>query len=156
MERPEMLNDEMEELLVKVLENADVINSMVGVVEKLKAAGIIDLMTSIVNDYLPTDVDFLGKFFSSKEFTMSLMKTFNVLISVMGAMGSEKNSDIVKGLMFNSENITDGMMDAVHNPKKYSPFKIGKLLSDEDIMVTMSALVALMKSMGQILRKITP
>ncbi|HKJ96313.1 MAG TPA: DUF1641 domain-containing protein, partial [Thermoplasmataceae archaeon] len=89
MERPEMLNDEMEELLVKVLENADVINSMVGVVEKLKAAGIIDLMTSIVNDYLPTDVDFLGKFFSSKEFTMSLMKTFNVLISVMGAMGSE-------------------------------------------------------------------
>lgn len=156
MDKPEIMNDEMEQLLVKVIDNADVLTTLVNAIEKLKDAGIIDLLTSVVNDYLPTDVDFLGKFFSSKEFTMSIMKTFNVLISVMGAMGSEKNSDLVKGVMFNSENITDDVIDAVHNPKKYSPLKLGRLLGDEDIMVTMSAMVALMRSLGKILRKTAP
>lgn len=156
MEKPEIMNDEMETLLVKVMENADVIKSLVDALEKLKSAGIVDLMTGMVNDYVPTDVDFLGKFFSSKEFTVSLMKTMNVLISVMGAMASEKNSDMIKGLMFNFENITDNVQDAVHNPKKYSPLKLGNILKDEDVMVSVSAMVALMKGMGQILRKTTP
>ena len=157
MERPDLMdNDEMEELLVKVTENADVIASLMGALEKLKSAGILDLMTGFVNDYLPTDVDFLGKFFSSKEFTVSLMKTLNVLISVMGAMGSEKNSDMIKGLMFNLENVTDNVQDAIGNPKKYSPMKLRNLLADEDIMLSMSVMMALMKGMGQIMRRIGP
>lgn len=151
-----MEKDEIEMLLVKVADNADVIGSLVDVVDRLKEAGILDLLTGIAKDYLPTDVDFLGKFFSSKEFTMSLMKTLNVLISLTAAMGSEKTSDLVKGVMFNSENITDNVIDAVHNPKGYSPFKLGKLLGDEDIKVAISALIAVLKSMGQILRKNTP
>lgn len=156
MEKPEILNDEMEALLVKFMENADVIKSLMEALEKLKSAGIVDLMTGVVNDYVPTDVDFLGKFFSSKEFTISMMKTLNVLISVMGAMGSEKNSDLVKGVMYNFENITDNVQDAVHNPKKYSPMKLGRIMGDEDIMVSVSVLIAFMKGLGQILRKTTP
>lgn len=157
MERAELMDgDELEELLVKVTENADVIRSMVNVLEKLKSAGILDLMTGVVNDYLPTDVDFLGKFFSSKEFVVSLMKTLNVLISVMGAMGSEKNSDMVKGLMYNMENITDNVHDAVQNPRKYSPLKLKNLMGDEDIMMSMSAMIAMMKGMGQIMRRVAP
>lgn len=150
------MNDEMEELLVKVVDNADVIKSLMEALEKLKSAGILDLMTGLVNDYLPTDVDFLGKFFSSKEFTVSLMKTLNVLISVMGAMGSEKNSDMVKGLMFNFENITDNVHDAMEHPKKYSPMKIGKLMADDDIMLSMSVMISLMKGLGQIMHRIGP
>ncbi len=157
MERPDVLEkDEMEELLVKVVDNADVIKSLMGAVDKLKAAGILDLMTGLINDYLPTDVDFLGKFFSSKEFTLSMMKTLNVLISVMGAMGSEKNSDMIKGLMFNMENITDNIHDAIEDPKKYSPLKLRNLMGDEDIMLSMSVMMALMKGMGQIMRRIGP
>lgn len=153
MERQELDKDDIEMLLVKVADNADVISSLVDVVDRLKEAGILDLLTGIVKDYMPTDVDFLGKFFSSKEFTMSLMKTLNVLISLSAAMGSEKNSDLIKGIMFNSENITDNVTDAVRNPKSYSPLKVGKLLADEDIKVSISALIAVMKAMGQILRK---
>lgn len=153
MERPEIMDDEMEKLLVKLMDNADVIQSMLEVLEKLKSAGILDLMSHLANDYLPTDVDFLGKFFSSKEFTMSLIKTLNVLTSVMGAMGSEKNSDMIKGFMYNLENVTDNVQDAVNNPKRYSPMKIGKILSDEDIMLSVSALISVLKSTGQILRK---
>lgn len=153
MEKPEIAEDAMENLMVKLVENADVIESLVGILEKLKSAGILDLLTGVANDYLPTDVDFLGKFFSSKEFMVSLMKTLNVLISVMGAMGSEKNSDLIKGVMFNFEGITENVQDAVQNPKKYSPMKLGRIMTDQDIMLSVSAMVALLKSMGQILRK---
>lgn len=157
MERPDVMDDdEMEELLAKVVDNADVIKSLMGALDKLKSAGIIDLMTGLVNDYVPTDVDFLGKFFSSKEFTVSMMKSMNVLISVMGAMASEKNSDMIKGLMFNMENITDNVNDAVENPRKYSPLKLRNLIGDEDIMLSLSVMMALMKGMGQIMRRIGP
>ncbi len=157
MEKPNILdNDEMEELLVKVIDNADVLKSLMGALEKLKSAGILDLMTGLVNDYLPTDVDFLGKFFSSKEFSVSLMKTLNVLISVMGAMGSEKNSDMIKGLMFNMENITDNIHSAIDNPKKYSPMKLKNIMSDDDVKLSLSVMIALMKGMGQIMRRIGP
>ncbi len=156
MEKPELMNDEMEELLAKVMDNADVLKSFVDALEKLKSAGILDLMTGVVNDYVPTDVDFLGKFFSSKEFTVSLMKTLNVLISIMGAMGTEKNSDLIKGIMFNFENITDNVQDAVNDPKKYSPMKLRNLLYDPDVMLSMSVMISVLKGFGQILRKITP
>lgn len=156
MEKPDSINDEMEGLLVSVMENADVIRSLLGALDKLKSAGVVNLMTGVVNDYVPTDVDFLGKFFSSKEFTVSMIKTLNVLISVMGAMASEKNSDFIKGIMFNFENITDHVQDAVHNPKKYSPLKIRKLLSDDDTRVALSAMIAFLKAFGQILNKTTP
>lgn len=156
MDKPDIKNDEMEGLLVSVMENADVIKSLLSALEKLKSAGIVNLMTGVVNDYVPTDVDFFGKFFSSKEFTVSMLKTMNVLVSVMGAMASEKNSDLIKGIMFNFENITDHVQDAVHNPKKYSPLKIRKLLSDEDTRVALAAMIAFLKAFGQILNKTVP
>lgn len=144
----------MEELLVKVTDNADVLKSLMDALDKLKSAGIVDLLTGVVNDYVPTDVDFLGKFFSSKEFTVSMIKTMNVLISIMGAMGSEKSSDLIKGVMFNFENITENIEDAVQNPKKYSPMKVRKMLTDKDIMLAMAVLVSALKGFGQILKKI--
>lgn len=156
MLKPDIEGDEMEKALVSLTENADVLYSLANILDRLKGAGILDLVDGITKDYLPTDVDFLGKFFSSKEFTMSIMKTMNVLISVMGAMGSEKNSDLVKGIMYNSERITEDVIDAVNNPGKYSPMKLRKLLYDEDIRTGIAAMVALLKSIGGILRKTAP
>ena len=147
--------DNEETILSKIENNAEVIESLLEILEKLQDAGIVDLMKSVSNNYLPTDVDFFGKFFSSKEFTIALMKTMNVLVSVMGAMGSEKNSDLIKGFMFNFETITDNVQEAVHNPKKYSP-KIRKFIMDEDYKASTAVLMALMLSVGQILKKITP
>lgn len=147
--------DNEETILSKIENNAEVIESLLEILEKLQDAGIVDLMKSVSNNYLPTDVDFFGKFFSSKEFTVALMKTMNVLVSVMGAMGSEKNSDLIKGFMFNFETITDNVQEAVHNPKKYSP-KIRKFIMDDDYKASTAILIAFMLSIGQIFRKITP
>ena len=147
--------DNEETILSKIENNAEVIESLLEILEKLQDAGIVDLMKSVSNNYLPTDVDFFGKFFSSKEFTIAIMKTMNVLVSVMGAMGSEKNSDLIKGFMFNFETITDNVQEAVHNPKKYSP-KIRKFIMDDDYKASTAILIAFMLSIGQIFRKITP
>ena len=151
----EIKKDATETVLSRIEKNAEVIDSLLEILEKLQDAGIVDLMKSVSNNYLPTDVDFFGKFFSSKEFTIALMKTMNVSISIMGAMASEKNSDLIKGFMFNFETITDNVQEAVHNPKKYSP-KIRKFIMDEDYKASTAVLMALMLSIGQILKKITP
>ena len=147
--------DDKETILSKIENNAEVIESLLEILDKLQDAGIVDLMKSVSNNYLPTDVDFFGKFFSSKEFTIAIMKTMNVLVSVMGALGSEKNSDLIKGFMFNFETITDNVQEAVHNPKKYSP-KIRKFIMDDDYKASTAVLIAFMLSIGQIFRKITP
>ena len=151
----EIKKDATETVLSRIEKNAEVIDSLLEILEKLQDAGIVDLMKSVSNNYLPTDVDFFGKFFSSKEFTIALMKTMNVSISIMGAMASEKNSDLIKGFMFNFETITDNVQEAVHNPKKYSP-KIRKFIMDDDYKASTAVLMALMLSVGQILKKITP
>ena len=151
----EIKKDATETVLSRIEKNAEVIDSLLEILEKLQDAGIVDLMKSVSNNYLPTDVDFFGKFFSSKEFTIALMKTMNVSISVMGALASEKNSDLIKGFMFNFETITDNVQEAVHNPKKYSP-KIRKFIMDDDYKASTAVLMALMLSVGQILKKITP
>ena len=155
MSEKEIKKDATETVLSRIEKNAEVIDSLLEILEKLQDAGIVDLMKSVSNNYLPTDVDFFGKFFSSKEFTIALMKTMNVSISVMGALASEKNSDLIKGFMFNFETITDNVQEAVHNPKKYSP-KIRKFIMDEDYKASTAVLMALMLSIGQILKKITP
>ena len=151
----EIKKDATETVLSRIEKNAEVIDSLLEILEKLQDAGIVDLMKSVSNNYLPTDVDFFGKFFSSKEFTIALMKTMNVSISVMGALSSEKNSDLIKGFMFNFETITDNVQEAVHNPKKYSP-KIRKFIMDDDYKASTAILIAFMLSIGQIFRKITP
>ncbi len=155
MSEKEIKKDATETVLSRIEKNAEVIDSLLEILEKLQDAGIVDLMKSVSNNYLPTDVDFFGKFFSSKEFTIALMKTMNVSISVMGALASEKNSDLIKGFMFNFETITDNVQEAVHNPKKYSP-KIRKFIMDDDYKASTAVLMALMLSVGQILKKITP
>ncbi len=155
MSEKEIKKDATETVLSRIEKNAEVIDSLLEILEKLQDAGIVDLMKSVSNNYLPTDVDFFGKFFSSKEFTIALMKTMNVSISVMGALASEKNSDLIKGFMFNFETITDNVQEAVHNPKKYSP-KIRKFIMDDDYKASTAVLIAFMLSIGQIFRKITP
>lgn len=148
--------DPMEAILARAMSNAELINPLFDVLEKLKSAGLVELMQTVVEDYIPTDVDFLGRFFSSKEFTIALLKTMNVLIAVMGAMSSEKTSDLIKAILFNFENMTDMVMDSISNPKKYSPLKITKILSDEDVMMGMAAMIAFLKGFGQILRRAHP
>ncbi len=155
MPEKEIKKDATKTVLSRIEKNAEVIDSLLEILEKMQDAGIVDLMKSVSNNYLPTDVDFFGKFFSSKEFTIALMKTMNVSISVMGALASEKNSDLIKGFMFNFETITDNVQEAVHNPKKYSP-KIRKFIMDDDYKASTAVLMALMLSVGQILKKITP
>ncbi len=149
-------SDAMEALLVRAVNNAELINPLFDVLEKLKQAGITELMTSVVNDYIPTDVDFLARFFSSKEFTVSLLKTMNVLIAVMGAMASEKTSDLIKAILFNFENMSSLMIDSAENPKKYSPLKVTKLLSDQDVMTGMAVMIAFLKGFGQVMRRAHP
>lgn len=146
--------DDLEPLLVELLDNKDVLISLMNVVKRLRDAGIINLFDNISRDYMPTDVEFLGKFFTSKEFTYGFLKTANTLVSVMHALSNEKTSDMVKAIMFDAEGITDSMVSGAKNPQQMSLLKMYSMIKDPDIASGFTAVMNALKVVGQSLRKV--
>ncbi|WP_075057597.1 DUF1641 domain-containing protein [Thermogymnomonas acidicola] len=90
---------------------------------KLKKAGVLDMMEGLSEDYLPTDIEFIVRFFSSKEFSTALIKGANVLMSLLHALSNETVGDSIKTIAYNSENIWDAMVSGGAK----NPINIGML-----------------------------
>ena len=145
--------DKLEILLDQLVDNSDTLLSFMPVLVKLKEAGITDLITNISKDYMPTDVEFFGKMFSSREFTYAGMKTANVMLSLMYAMADEKVSDTVKNLMFNSRGIMDAASSAASDNSRLGTLELYHMLKDPEIASGIRAVMSLMKAIGSVLRK---
>ena len=52
--------DPMEKIIEKVADNSDALLTLLDILEKLKEAGIIKLLSDVSQSYLPTDVEFFG------------------------------------------------------------------------------------------------
>ena len=145
--------DKLEILLKELMANSDSLVSLVSVIEKLKKAGIIDLINSISRDYMPTDIEFFGHMFSSREFTYAGLKTANVLLSVMYAMADEKISDTIKNLMFNLRGAIDAASSAAKITSSLGTLELYRMLKDPEIAAGIRAVMALMKAVGEVLKK---
>lgn len=146
--------DDLEPLLVDVLENKEVFESLMNILKRLKEAGIINLMDNVSKDYMPTDVEFLGKFFTSKEFSIGMIKTGNLLIGAMHALSNEKTSDALKAVLFNAEGITDTMLDGAKNPEPMSLFKMYSMIKDPEVASGLTAVLNALKFIGQVLKTV--
>ena len=82
---------DIEQLIEEISENADMFHSFLKMAKRLKDAGIIDLMDSVSKDYMPTDIEFLGKFFTSREFTTAVIKGGNTMTAMLYMLLSEQN-----------------------------------------------------------------
>lgn len=146
--------DDLEPLLVDVLENKEVFESLMNVLKRLKEAGIINLLDNVSKDYMPTDVEFLGKFFTSKEFSVGMIKTGNLLIGVMHALSNEKTSDALKAILFNAEGLTDTMLNGAKNPEPMSLFKMYSMIKDPEVAAGLTAVLNALKFVGQVLKTV--
>ena len=145
--------DKLEILLKELMNNSDSLVTIIPVLEKLKKAGIIDLINSISRDYMPTDIEFFGHMFSSREFTYAGLKTANVLLSVMYAMADEKISDTIKNLMFNLRGAIDAALSAAKMPSSLGTLELYRMLKDPEIAAGIRAVMAIMKAVGEVLKK---
>ncbi|MGC8516114.1 MAG: DUF1641 domain-containing protein [Thermoplasmata archaeon] len=145
--------DKLEILLKELMNNSDSLVSIIPVLEKLKKAGIIDLINSISRDYMPTDIEFFGHMFSSREFTYAALKSANVLLSVMYAMADEKISDTIKNLMFNLRGAMDAASSAAKTTSSLGTLELYRMLKDPEIAAGIRAVMAIMKAVGEVLKK---
>lgn len=146
-------NDRFETLIKEMMDNAEVIESLLPLMKRMRQAGVFDLFSSVAKDYVPTDIEFLGHFFSSREFTYAGLKTANLLLSLMYAFSDEKVSDMLKNLMFNLRGIVDQAESSSMVSGKQAPIEIYRLLRDADTRTGIMAALGAMKALGEVIRK---
>ena len=145
--------DKFDTLIQELLDNSDIVFSLLPLLKRLKEAGIIDLFAGITKDYVPTDVEFLGHFFSSREFTYSILKSANLVLSLLYALSDEKVSDTVKNVMFNLRGIIDGVSESQKDNSPLSIIDLYRLSRDRNAVRGIRAYVAVMRSIGEIFER---
>lgn len=153
-EEPEMENDDLEPLIKGLLENVDAFGPMMNLFSKLKNSGLLQAMENMSGDFLPSDIEFLSSFLTSKDFLYGLVKTVNVVSAVAHAMSSEKGSDTVKAILYNSDEIWDGMVSGAKNPEATSLLRLYAMVKDPDISSGLTAVLNALKAVGSALKKV--
>lgn len=146
--------DVIEVLLSKVEENQDTLISFMDLFQKLKDAGLIDVMMEVSNDFAPSDIEFLEKFFTEKELISAILKVGNDLISILYALAEERTSDVVKAISFNLPGVTAGFVEGVKNPQTFSALKLMSLLKDPDVSALITGMVNAIKVITSSVKKV--
>ncbi len=153
-EEPEMENDDLEPLIKGLLDNADAFGPMMNLFSKLKNSGLLQAMENMSGEFLPSDIEFLSSFLTSKDFLYGLVKMVNVVSAVAHAMSSEKGSDTIKAILYNSDEIWDGMVSGAKNPEATSLLRLYAMVKDPDISAGLTAVLNALKAMGSALKKV--
>ncbi len=147
--------DDMELVIQKITNDTGAILSILEILEKLEHAGIIKLLDNISKSYLPTDVEFFGKFVSSKEFANGIMKLANTLVPVLYAFSDERTSDIVKALLYNMPDISKDIVDTVTSGKKQTVLTMySEIKNDRDILKLITALLKALSRISKSIKKL--
>lgn len=146
--------DDLEPLIKEFIDSKDAIQSMLVMFRKLKQAGIVDFIDQISGDYLPSDVEFIGKFFSSREFTTGVLKSANTMLGLMYALSMDTTSDAIKAILYDSEGLVDSMVTGAKNPERMSMMRLFAMTKDPEIASGLTAVLNLLKELGKSLQKV--
>lgn len=146
--------DDLEPLIMELMDSKDAIQSMLVMFRKLKQAGIVDLLDQLSVDYIPSDIEFIGKFFSSREFMTGVLKSANSVLGIMYALSRETTSDVLKAVMFDSDGLVDAMVDGAKNPERFSMMKLLAMMKDPEISAGLTAMLNMLKELGKSLQKV--
>lgn len=146
--------DDLEPLIQGLLENKDSFESMLGLFGKVKNSGLITALENLSSEYLPSDIEFLANFLTSRDFLYGFVKTMNVVSALSHAMSSEKGSDAIKAIMYNSEELWSGMISGAKNPEATSLLRLYAMVKDPDISAGLTAVLNALKAIGSALRKV--
>lgn len=153
-EEPEFEGDDLEPLIRGLLENTDAFAPMLRLFTKLTNSGMIQALENMSAEFLPSDIEFLASFLTSKDFVYGLVKTVNVVSALAHAMSSEKGSDTVKAILYNSDEIWDGMVTGAKNPEATSLLRLYAMVKDPEISSGLTAVLNALKAVGSALKKV--
>ncbi len=146
--------DDLEPLLAGLLENKDSFESMLKLFSKVKDSGLLNALETLSSEYLPSDIEFLSNFLTSRDFLYGFVKTINVVTALSHTLSNEKGSDAIKAIMYNSDELWDGMISGAKNPEATSLLRLYAMIKDPDISAGLTALLNALKAIGSALRKV--
>ena len=120
----------------------------------MKDSGLISAFENLSSEFLPSDIEFLSSFMTSRDFLYGFVKTMNVVSALSHSLSSEKASDAIKAILFNSDELWDGMVDGAKNPEATSLLRLYAMLKDPDISAGLTAALYALKAIGSALRKV--
>ncbi len=146
--------DDIEPMIEGLLQNRDSLMKLVGLMKKVSDAGLIDTVENMTADYMPADIEYILNLFTSKEFTVGLIKSINVLSGLLHALSSDKSGDALKAVMFNTDSIMEAMVTGAKNPETFSIFKLLAMMKDPEISSGLTAVTNGLKALGKALRTV--
>ena len=151
---PERDEDDLEPLITGLLENKDSFEAMINLFGKVKNSGLISAVENLSAEYLPSDIEFLSSFLTSRDFLYGFVKTMNVVSAISHSLSNEKASDAIKAIMYNSDELWDGMISGAKNPEATSLLRLYAMVKDPDISAGLTAVLYALKAVGSALRKV--
>ncbi len=146
--------DDLEPLIEGLIENRDSFEALLNLFGKVKDSGLISALENLSSEFLPSDIEFLSNFLTSRDFLYGFVKTMNVVSALSHSLSSEKASDAIKAILFNSDELWDGMVSGAKNPEATSLLRLYAMVKDPDISAGLTAALYALKAIGSALRKV--
>ena len=148
------IDDDIEPLIIGLLENKDALTSLLNLLTRMRKSGLIEILDDLSSDYLPSDLEFLTTFLTSRDALVGVVKMVNVLAVLSHSLSSETAGDTLKAIAFNSDMIFDNMVSGAKNPESIGLMGLYALLKDPDISAGLSAMMGALKALGIALKKV--
>ena len=153
MEKEDFNYDDLKNIISTVNENKDLINAVLKLLEKLKGAGAVEII-SYITDIFPDNTGLFAGSFTFDNFTGSLSKSGNTTMSLLFLLSNDEMSDIIKAISFNSQGIAEAMIDNVSSAQPMPVFKLISIFRNPEVAAGLNAFMGALKVPGNSLKKL--
>lgn len=145
--------DAIENLLIRVRDNADSIDTLMKILDKLEKGGAREIVEKIAEGGIPSDALYLFEFFTSEPMRQSLLQGGNLVLLLMHALTDEKTSDALKALASNVNYIADTAASYTKDSDRPNVLKLYSAIRDPDVNFAIMSMMGALKATGRILRE---
>lgn len=148
----EKIDDPIEQMLVKLKDNAELLEILLKIMDKLEKGGAKETLKKIADGAIPSDANYLFEFFTSEPMMDSILKGGNLVLLLMHAMTDEHTSDSIKALAGNISYIAESAASYAEGSEKLNVLKLYSAIRDPDISFLILTMLGALKASGRILR----
>lgn len=145
--------DEIEEMLKFMMENRSMFLQLLETMKKLQSSGLLEELQSFITSFVPSNHTLVTTYLNSEEGLLAITKILNMLPALGNAVSSEKTSDLLKLVLFNSETLSESLVTGAKNPQNFGIMRLMSLMKDPEFTAGLTAIFNFIGTLGQIIKK---
>lgn len=145
--------DEIEEMLKFMMENRSMFLQLLETMKKLQSSGLLEELQSFITSFVPSNHTLVTTYLNSEEGLLAITKVLNMLPALGNAVSSEKTSDLLKLVLFNSETLSESLVTGAKNPQNFGIMRLMSLMKDPEFTAGLTAIFNFIGTLGQIIKK---